>query len=71
MTSQNLWQCVTALASALNGSRAASEAALDKMEGDLKLLNPDECRQMRLSMTIIVAHFARLEMRLIESIGTG
>jgi len=64
MRNENIWLCIKALASSLDGSREEGEQMLDSLEGDLRGLPAEKVKEAESEIILIAAQLSRLSMRM-------
>jgi hypothetical protein len=63
MPNQALWHCIQAVASSL---RNINEETIEGLEADLRMMGPNQKRELRNDFRDVIAGLTMLEMRLAE-----
>jgi hypothetical protein len=69
MATKVIWNCIDALASALEGDRQGVEQVLAELEQELNQLSKRRRDEIRRMIVVIVAGLSRLEVRMKEADG--
>jgi hypothetical protein len=69
MATKVIWNCIEALASALEGDRLGVEQVLSELEQELNRLSKRRRDEVRRMIVVIVAGLSRLEVRMKEADG--